>query len=251
MRYVSNFLLIFFLASIAFAQQQPSADDITRRAVDILGGSDAMQRARYFSFTFQLEKDGKVVDSFPQKWDRFTGEYEVSGRRPDGLPFDVTINLKTKRGHGSIPSRPVTNNTEFQKLYELAYSRFINDTFWLLMPLRMVDPGAHRTYDGERTDTCGHTWDLVKVTFDQGVGMPPPGIYWAWINRNSGVVEQWDMQLQGMKTDDPPVEVIFHDYRRIAGLLISFRKEVRGKGQTVRLDNLQILPDVPKGAFKD
>jgi hypothetical protein len=54
-----------------------------------------------------------------------------------------------------------------------------------------------------------------------------------------------------MKPEDVPLQVMFRDYRRIAGLLISVRREVRGRNQIVRLDDLQILPDVPKGAFPE
>jgi hypothetical protein len=233
------------------AKPAPSADDVARRAVDILGGGGALDRARYIAFTFNVERDGKIVASFPQKWDRYTGEYFVSGKRQDGTPFEATININTKMGHGSLKGQVVTDNAQFKDLYEVAYRRFINDTYWLLMPLKMFDPGVHRTYDGERTDSCGHTWDLVKLSFDQGVGLTPGDVYWPWINRDTGVVEEWDMKLQSMKPEEVPLQVMFRDYRRIAGLLISVRREVRGRNQIVRLDDLQILPDVPKGAFPE
>src|SRR6266498_604566 len=254
MRNVAVIFSIFFLSAMAFGQQPapttPSPDDIARRSVDLLGGSTAWQQARYLSYTFNVQKDGKVLASFPQKWDRVAGIYQVSGRTIDGVPFDATINIKTKKVHGSIQGRAVRDNPE---LYQLAYTRFLNDTFWLLMPLKMFDPGVRRTYEGPRSDTCGRTWDLLKLTVaeDQGAGLTPGDVYWPWINRDTGMVEEWDMKLQNMRPDDPPVEVLFHDYRRIAGLLISVRREVRGKGQIVRLDDLQILPEVPKGAFKN
>jgi hypothetical protein len=249
MRNVSILFSIFLISAAGFAQKPaPTADDVARRAVDILGGGGAIQHARYFSYTFNLIADGKLVASFPQRWDRFTGEYRVSGVRPDGLPFDVSINVATKRGHGSIQGRKVTDNTEFQQLYNLAFQRFVNDTFWLLMPMRLMDPDAHRSYEGERTDSCGRTWDLLKVSFDQG-GLNPSDVYWPWINRDTGVVEEWDMKVAAMKADDRPLQVLFHDYRRVAGLLISTVREVRGKNQVVRLDDLQILAEPPKGAF--
>ncbi len=227
----------------------PSADDVARRAVDILGGGVAWDKARYIAFTFNVERDGKLVASFPQRWDRYTGEYRVSGKDRDGTPFDAVININTKvmqRANGVS----VTDNAQFKDLFELAYRRFINDTYWLLMPMKMFDSGVHRTYDGERTDSCGHTWDLVKLSFDAGVGLTPGDVYWPWINRDTGVVEEWDMKLQSMKPEEPALQVFFHDYRRIGGLLISTRREVRGRGQVVRLDDVQILPDIPKGAFE-
>jgi hypothetical protein len=231
-------------------QPAPSADDIARRAVELLGGSGAWERARYFAFSFNVEREGKVVASFPQRWDRYNGDYHVSGKKQDGTPFDVTLNVNSKMSRGSLNGVAVTDNAQFKDLFELGYRRFINDTYWLLMPLKMFDPGVHRTYDGERVDSCGHTWDLVKLSFDPGVGLTPGDVYWPWINRDTGVVEEWDMKLQSMKPEDPPLQVLFHDYRRIGGLLISIRREIRGRGQVIRLDDIQILPEVPKGAFE-
>ena len=248
---VSIIFSIFVVASTALAQQTAplSADDVAHRAFNIVGGDGAWERARYFSFTFNVVRDGKVVSSFPQKWDRVTGMYQVRGTSPDGVPFEATININTRTGHGTIQGRAVTDPKELKALYDLAYLRFANDTFFLLMPLKIFDPVVQRAYDGQRTDTCGHTWDLLKLTVNEGAAFTPPGIHWPWINRDTGIVEEWDMKLTVMKPDDPPVEVMFHDYRRVAGLLISLRREIRGKNQIVRLDDLQILPEVPKGAF--
>ena len=251
------FPILWWCAVLASAQQPaepakptPSADEIARRSFDILGGTTAWEKARYLSFTFNLERDGKVAASYPQRLDRFSGDYRVSGRNQDGAAFEVIMNLRTMQGRATRNGSPVTDPAVLKDLLDVGYRRFINDTYWLLMPLKMFDPGVHRTNDGERTDSCGHTWDLVKLTFDQGVGLTPGDVYWPWINRDTGIVEEWDMKLQSMKPEDPPLQVMFRDYRRIAGLLISVRREVRGKNQIVRLDDVQILPDVPKGAFE-
>ena len=58
------------------------------------------------------------------------------------------------------------------------------------------------------------------------------------------------MMLQSMKPEERPIEVLFHDYRRFGGLLISTRREMRGKTQLIRLDDIQVSPDVPKGIFE-
>ena len=250
MKFVSIlFVAALFIASNTSAQKTPSADDLAHRTVDLLGGGGALDRARYFSFTFKVEKNNQVA-SFPQQWDRVTGDYHVSGRRPDGIPFEATINVKTGAVHGTIEGRAVSSPDELKKLFQFAYERYVSDTFWLLMPLMMLDPPFARAYDGERNDTCGHTWDLLKLTVEVKPGNPPAGIYWPWISRTTGMVEEWDMKPAGLKADQPPIEVIFHDYRRVAGLLISLRREMRGLNQSVRFDDLVILPETPKGAFK-
>lgn len=236
----------------AVVAQQParSADDIARRTLDILSAPGALEKARYISFTFNVERDGKILASYPQRWDRFTGEYRVSGKTVDGLRFDVTLNVNTKKGHGSIGGIPVTDNTKFQELFAIGYRQFIADTTWLILPFELMYPGVHRTYDGQRTDSCGHTWDLLKLTFDENiVGLPVGDVYWLWINRDTGMVEEWDVQPVG-RTDQRPLEVMLRAYQRVGGLLVSAQRDIRSTGQTIMFDDIKILPEVPKGAFE-
>jgi hypothetical protein len=241
-------LIILVFPAVAFAQQaqQPSADAIAARAIDMLGGA-AWPQARYFAFTLNIEADGKVVSSFPQRWDRLTGDYRVSGADPLGNPFEVVMNLNSKKGRVWQKGVEITDPGKVKDaLDKLGARRFVNDVFWLLMPLRMTEPGVKREYVGERSDSCGRVWDVVKLTFENGA-IVPGDTYWAWVNRDTGIVEEFDMKVQA--TEPRPTEVLFHDFRRVGGLYISTRREVRRGGQFVRIDDLQILPAPPKGAF--
>jgi hypothetical protein len=222
----------------------PSAEDTARRAIDMLAGP-AWEKARYFAFTFNVYRDGKIAATFPQRWDRYTGQYRVSGHDQQGNEFLVIMNVNSKQG------KTWKNGTEVveQTLLDVGYRRFINDTYWLLMPLKSLDPGVKREAVGERSDSCGRVWDVVKLSFDQGVGLTPGDNYWMWVNRDTSLVDEWDMHLQSMKPDELPKSVFFHDYRRVGGLLLSTRREIRGTNQTIQLENLTVSSEVPSGAF--
>lgn len=227
---------------------QTSADDVARLAYDVLGGHSWAQ-ARYFSFTFKVETGGQITSSFPQRWDRVTGNYRVSGNDPHGQPFEIVMNTKTKAGRATLNGAPVTDPIRLADLIaNLGYVRYTNDTFWLRMPFSMMESAVHRTYEGERNDSCGHVWDVLKLTFDEG-GLRPGDTYWAWINRNTRMVEEWDMRLATMKPQDRTMEVVLGDYRRVGDFLLPLRRDVRDRGQIVRIENLQILPAPPRGAF--
>lgn len=236
--------LSVFSAS-AQPQQVATADDIARRAIDVLAGP-AWEKARYFAFSFNVERDGKIAASFPQRWDRYTGDYRVSGRDQKGEEFLVIINTNTKAGHAWKNGAEVADAKE---MLTMAYGRFINDTYWLLMPLKSMDPGVHREAAGERTDACGHTWDVVKLSFGSGVGLTPGDNYWMWVNRDTGIVDEWDMKLEGSKPEDEPSAVMFRDYRRIGGLLLSTKREIKGRPRRILLDDIVVSSDVPKNAF--
>lgn len=240
-------LLLIAATALAQPAAAPSADDLARRAIDSIAGP-AWEKARYIEFSFVVVREGKVVTSFPQRWDRYTGDYRVSGRDQKGNAFEAIININTHQGRAWLNGEEV-KDSRLQDTLNIAYRRFINDTYWLLMPLKMMDPGVHRSAEGSRTDSCGHTWDLVKLSFDAGVGLTPQDVYWAWINRDTGLVDEWDMHLQSMKPEDPNLEVVFHDFRRVGGMLISTSREIRNKNQMIRLADLKVSSDVPAGAF--
>ena len=132
----------------------------------------AWDKARFLSFTFVVERNGQVAASFPQQWDRVTGNYRVSGVDPKGVPFTVVLNTKTKTGRAWQKGVEVTDLPALKELLALGYRRYNNDTYWLLMPLKMLEPGVHRTSQGERTDAAGHKWDVVRLTFDPASRSP-------------------------------------------------------------------------------
>jgi hypothetical protein len=240
--------LALLLITTAASAEAPNPDVLAKHAIDVQTGP-AWDKVRYFAFTFDVDRNGKRLVSFPQRWDRFTGDYRVSGKDQQDRDFVVILNTNTKQGKAWINGAPAAGQ-DLQDMLNLGYRRFINDTYWLLMPIKMLDPGVHRAYEGQKTDN-GHTYDVVKLWFDPGVGLTPADQYWAWIKRDSGVVEQWHMKLQNTKPEDPPVAVVFHDFKKIGGVSFSTRREVVGKNQTVSLDDVTVANEVPKDAFAE
>jgi hypothetical protein len=231
---------------VSTASGQMTADGVAQRAIDVLAGP-AWNEARYFAFTFNVEREGKNVASYAQKWDRFSGHYLVTGKNREGEDVRVVMNVNTKDGKAWKNGQAVADPKD---LLTFGYRRFINDTYWLLMGFKTFDPGVTRAYDGEKTDACGAVHDVVRLSF-ASVGLTPGDVYWMWVNRNTGLVDQWHMKLEGSKPEDAPGVVLFRDYQRIGGLLISKRREIQGRGQFILLDDVVVARDVPARAFAD
>jgi hypothetical protein len=232
-------------AFAADATSQPAADALAKKVLDVMAGP-SWEKDRYFAFTFNVEREGKIAASFPQSWDRYTGDYRVSGKDKEGHDFLVIMNTNTKTGRGWVDGKEAADPKE---LLTVGYRRFINDTYWLLMPLKMMDPGVHRELAEEKKGDAGETYDRIHLWFDN-VGLTPGDQYWAWVNHATGRVEQWEMKLQGTKPEDAPLMVKFHDFKKVGGLLISQNREIVGKNQTIKLDDLVVATEVPAGAFK-
>jgi len=241
MRKLSAIFSILFATAVL---AQTSADDIARRTVSKL--APKWDDARYIAFTFDVERDGKIVASFPQRWDRYTGDYRVSGKDREGNDLLVIMNVNTKTGKGWKGGVEVADPKD---LLTFGYRRFINDTYWLLMGAKALDPGVHRELAPARTD-AGHAQDVVKLWFDPGVGLTPADVYWMVVNHDTGLVDEWDMKLTGSKPEDEPSVVLFHDYRNFGGLLnLSTQREMKGKNQWIKLDDITVSHEVPKDAF--
>jgi hypothetical protein len=230
--------------SIVPAEAQQTADDVARRAIDVLAGP-AWEKARYFAFTFNVERDGKIAASFPQRYDRYTGMYRVSGRNAKGEDYVVVMNVNDRSGKAWVNGVQVVESAD---LLTTGYRRFINDTYWLLMPLKSMDPGVNRELASPSSTDCG-VHDVVKLSFNAGVGLTPGDQYWMWVNRDTGLVDQWHMKLQNMKAEEEPSVVLFRDYRRFGGLLISTKREIKGRPQRILLDDIVVSSEVPKDAF--
>src|SRR2546430_6874567 len=174
------------------ATAEPSVEALVQRAFDIHAGP-AWEKARYFAFTFNLYRDGKLAASFPQRWDRLSGDYRVSGTDPQGKKFELIMDVNSKQGKAWVDGASVSGDKRAEML-ALAFRRFQNDTHWLLMPLTMRDANVRRTFETTREDACNHSWDLVRLRYDLSSGLNPADIYWAWINRDTGMVDYWDMK---------------------------------------------------------
>ena len=60
---------------------------------------------------------------------------------------------------------------DLKKALERGYGRFINDTYWFLMPAKMLDPGVSLASQGESA-LLGKAYSVVRLTF-AGVGLTP------------------------------------------------------------------------------
>ena len=117
----------------------PSARNSSPRSA----AQSAWDKARQFRFDFVVEREGKPIARFSHAWDRYTGDYRVSGTDKTGAPFAVYFNVNTKgRARRSSTASP-RRARRTTRMLKNAYGRFINDTYWLLAPWKIFDPGVH------------------------------------------------------------------------------------------------------------
>lgn len=199
---------------------------IARRTMDAMGGREAFEATRLLRFDFQVSSGPETYPPRHHWWDRFTGAYRLEGTTPEGAPYRVLLDLKTRDGQAWIGERALEGE-EKASMLESAYARFINDSYWLLMPWKWLDPGVHLAYEGERT-VDGTSYDVVRLTFDDGTGLTSGDRYWGLVSRETGLMERWEYILQqedGSPGEGPPRKFVWTDWKETdAGIRLATRK---------------------------
>ena len=212
------------------------ADTVARELIASLGGTAAWEKARQFRFDFVVESDGKRVVVFQHLWDRYTGDYRLLGTDKSGAPYAVYFNVNTKQGTAFVNGRPVEGE-EKAKLLENAYGRFINDSYWLLAPWKVLDPGVRREYAGEKPGPDGALCDVIKLSFEN-VGMTPKDLYWLWITREGRRMVQWQYVLGGAAEE--PTTALWKDWRTFGGIALSLEKPLLGRPRRILFENVAV-----------
>ena len=228
--------MLAIAAGVRAADVDPKADAVGKELIASMGGMPAWEKARQFQFDFVVVKDGKPVAHFSHVWDRYTGDYRLSGVDKAGAPFTVYFNVNTKAGQAMVNGQPADAEKQKQ-LLENAYGRFINDTYWLLAPWKIFDPGVHRSYDGEKPCPGGGTCDVLKLSFDD-VGMTPKDVYWLWITRDGRHMVQWQYVLAG--ASEPPTTAAWKDWQKMGGLSLSMDKPMVGEPFEIRFEKVAV-----------
>ena len=234
-----GFLVAVLPLSAAAQTADPKADALGRSLIASMGGQQGWEKARQFRFDFVVEREGKTVARFSHTWDRYTGDYHLSGLDKTGAPFSVFFNVNTKEGQAFVNGQPLEGEAK-DAMLKNAYGRFINDTYWLLAPWKVFDPGVHRAYDGEKPcpeGSGGGTCEVLKLSFDN-VGLTPKDVYWLWITKDGHRMVAWQYLLNGA-TDEPTL-AMWKDWKPMGGVGLSMDKPIVGKNAEIRFENVAV-----------
>lgn len=170
------------------------ADDLAR-AVMSASGIDQWPKVKVVRFTFNVEADGKPVISAKHEWDVRAGTDAVAWAGKN-----VTVNV-------SAPAEDEDSKA--------AHQRWVNDSYWLLMPLKLMDAGVTRTYQGTQ-QVDGQTYEVLQLSFE-GVGLTPGDRYNLYIDPDAHLVRQWDY----MPSPEKKMTATWDNYQTFGGLTLA------------------------------
>jgi hypothetical protein len=226
-----------FTPGLAIGEESdPAAVAAGRAMIQAMGGREGWERARYFRFDFVVVKEGKKIASFSHSWDRYDGRYRVEGTAPGGASWKAYFNVNTKEGEYFVNDSRAEGAAKKAGLEE-AYGRFINDTYWLLAPWKIFDPGVTLHGGQEAKDSEGRSCREIRLSFDN-VGLTPKDVYWMDIDEKTHRMTQWKYVLNG--GSEPPTVAAWKDWGTYGPIQLSAVKTLEGKPVEIRFENLAV-----------
>ena len=225
------------------------ADTVAMQVLDAYGGQRAWSALRYLRFDFAAGRDTARQVLAHHLWDRMTGDYRVEMPRGGDSTFVVLFNVNTGEGHAYLSGQEVPADTGAD-LLEQAQHRFINDTYWLLMPVKLFDPGVNRT---RVADSSMADHDMLHLAFHD-VGMTPGDRYWITVDRENGRIVQWRYHLQSDDPDrvrDPFSWVAHKTLDTPHGTIVVSEQKRRPDGFVLFTDQVAVPETVPDDAFTE
>ena len=214
---------------------------IAEEVMEAMGGRENWNATRYIRFSF--------FGFRTHYWDKHDGRYRVSWTdRESGQAHVILMNLNTGEGSVFTDGTEVTDDEARNQFLERARGAWINDTYWLLMPYKLQDPGVDLAYAGEEVidDTV---YDKLHLSFD-AVGNTPGDEYWAYINRETRLMDKWVylLQLREGREERSRGEWKWNDWRAYGDILLSAERE-RMDGQKRSHEDVAVFEHVDDLVF--
>jgi hypothetical protein len=187
--------LLAVLLITAVLRPVPARNDTLPDAVDRiwnhLGGRGAFEEARVLEFTWAVEKGGARLTARHHLWDRYSGSYVFGMREKEsGDSIEVHMNVTTRKG-SAFRNGVEMGAEQSLKQVENAYAAYINDSYWLLCPTKLEDPGVKLTMVTE--DSLPGV-SVLHLAFEN-VGLTPGDQYWLYV-QGDGRITRWRYLLE-------------------------------------------------------
>jgi hypothetical protein len=220
----------------------PRAIQVADQVMKALGGRERWDALPGLRWTFQTATGDTLRPPRRHTWDKHAGLHRVEGQGREG-PYVIVHHMDGSAGQAWMNGTPIEGDS-LTRLMKRAMSLWINDTYWMLMPYKLRDPGVHLKYDGEARE--GHeVYDRLALSFEN-VGDTPGDRYWVYVNRRNHRVEKWAYVLQG--TSPPPQVWTWEGWEEHGGLW--FPTVHRNGARTVYTRDVETVHSFPATLFR-
>ncbi|OAQ38571.1 hypothetical protein A5893_14235 [Pedobacter psychrophilus] len=240
-------LLFAFFFAIVFslsAQNLPNKDVVLEKVWKAVGGKSAFEKSRYLEFTFAPIRQGNQSAGRHHIWDRYTGDYRFESTADNGTKTVVLFNVNNKKGKAYENGNLLPDSTS-NKIINRAYAAYINDSYWLMSPLKLQDEGVNTQLE-DNQEINNQTCNVIHLNFDK-VGLTPGDQYWMYVNEKTGEIIQWKFLLQNQKNSSIFEWEPYQDLGN--GLKLSVKKTNKESSTSIYFPVAKVLQKVDNNIF--
>jgi len=203
------------------AADAPDAKALVAKVVEEAGGVDALKKKADVEYTYLYRRGGtgaldvsveRYVFDGEKSWARYDVYESLNpgGKGPVIQGYDGRSTWQTVAG---------VKSSDADSLKKADFLRKTN-FYWFAMTFKLLDPGLQYEYAGRRK-VGDIPYELVKVTFDAGVG-DVSDTYLLYINPNTWRVDQFLFTVLDFGKTDPLLMMV--EYERIDGVLLATKR---------------------------
>jgi hypothetical protein len=212
-KFFSSFIALSLISAWAVVRAETSPEQLADKAWRASGGEN-WANVKTIDFTFNVQKDGKTLGNVEHHWDVAAQTDQVKWKGKD-----VTVNL----------ANPGTDENS-----KAAYARWVNDSYWLLAPLKLKERGV-KVADGGMKEMDGVKCQVLQLSFES-VGLTPKDSYNLYLDPQSGLLTSWDYMPEPGKME----HMTWTDYQKSGGLTIATDHSMDNGATHIRILNLKV-----------
>lgn len=230
------FLFYAHLQNTALCAQADStaeAHAIAMRVVQAMGGMDHFENTHYIGWNFFGYR--QLI------WDKLHDRVRI-----DYFSKDLTIitSLNSDDGKVFLGGREVRDPDSLKILLNKGRTIWMNDSYWLVMPFKLFDPGVNLQYMGRGLTSDSTEAYVLRLSFNH-VGVTPDNMYNVYIDTSTFLVVQWDY-FSAFGHNTPEISDPWGDYRKYGNILLSADRGAEGK-----ITDIHVWNDLPASLFSD
>jgi hypothetical protein len=214
------------------AQSDPEAIELAKNVIEASGGQSQWDKVRHLQWTF-----------FGRRtlwWDKQDNLCRIH------FPADemtLMIDLDEKTGQVALGDSLYNHPDTVQKYLDIAYRVWVNDSYWLVMPFKMMDPGVQLKYLGADTTANGIPAQVVEMTYEN-VGVTPQNKYHVYVDEETSLIAQWDY-FSTATDSEPRLSTPWKGYQEFGGIQLS-----GDRGAGMQLSNIAVFETVDPNWYK-
>jgi hypothetical protein len=225
-------------AQTAAPMPAPTVESVTAHITQALGGQAAWDNTHYLHFNFLGRR--------AHWWDKWSGRHRVEWDGKEKQHYVVVENINTKEGTAWADGKKLEGDAAKEAL-KSAYGAWVNDTYWLIMPYKLHDPGVNLAYAGDET-IDGKAYDKLALSFGQ-VGLTPGDHYTVYVNRDTGLVDRWAFILQDMPKEGPPSVWLWQGWQKYGNIMLAPHRVQVGGDKKLELMDIAVFDQLPDSVF--